>query len=246
MEPLKTTGIVIRTSHGKNSSLALSVLSPDMGKISVWARGARSHKNPMHSACTLLSYGEFILLPRGEMYSLTAASPIRSFYHLREDVEKLSFAVYFAELAGLVSGEGTEAEEAVRLLLNTLHYLEQDLKEPTDLKVMYELRLMCAAGFMPHTENCMLCGDEDAAVFSPAEGGLLCTDCSHLHPLSPGALSLLCGYVNKGLKASLDATGGAAADELATSVEQFVRHHTELVPRSLEYLHKIRNISVNE
>lgn len=242
MEPLKTTGIVIRTSRGKNSSLALSVLSPDLGKISVWARGARSWKNPMHSGCTLLSYGEFVLLPRGEMYSLTSASPIRTFYHLRENVEKLSYAVYFAELAGLVSEEGTEAAETVRLLLNTLHYLEQDRKDPPDLKVMYELRLMCAAGFMPHTAGCMLCGREDAAVFSPEAGGLLCTACSPRRALSKAALSLLRGYVEKGLKTALDAHGGEAAAELAGPVEAFVRHHTELVPRSLEYLHRIRNI----
>lgn len=246
MEPLKTTGIVIRTSQGKENSLALTVLSPDMGKISIWARGARSPKNPMHSACTLLSYGEFILLPRGEMYSLTAASAIHSFYHLREDVEKLSLAVYFADLAGLISGEGTEAEEIVRLLLNSLHYLENDLKDPIDLKVLYELKLMCAAGFMPHTEGCMRCGEENATIFSPAEGGLLCAGCSHLRPLSKGAHSLLCGYVVKGLKTCLDATGGDAARELATPIEQFVCHHTELVPRSLEYLHKIQNISINE
>ncbi|MBQ7033421.1 MAG: DNA repair protein RecO [Clostridia bacterium] len=242
MEPLKTTGIVIRTSQGKNSSLALSVLSPDLGKISVWARGARSWKNPMHSGCTLLSYGEFILLPRGEMYSLSSATPIRSFYHLRENVEKLSYAVYFAEMAGLVSEEGTEAGETVRLLLNTLHYLEQDLKDPQDLKVMFELRLMCTAGFMPHTEGCMLCGCDDAPVFSPEAGGLLCTACSPHRPLSPAALSLFRGYVEKGLKTALDAKGGDAATELAGAVERFVRHHTELVPRSLEYLHRIRNI----
>ncbi len=245
MEPLKTTGIVIRTNRGKNSSLALTVLSPDMGKISVWARGAQSHKNPMHTGCTLLSYGEFILLPRGEMYSLTAASPLRSFYHLREDVEKLSFAVYFAELAGLMFGEGMEAEEAVRLLLNTLHYLEQDLKDPLDLKVLYEIRLMCAAGFMPHTESCIQCGREDAAAFSPQAGGLICSACAPLRPLSSAALSLLRGYVEKGLKTALDYDGSVVAKELADPIERFVRHHTELAPRSLEYLHRIRNIVIS-
>ncbi len=242
MEPLKTTGIVIRTSRAKNSSLALSVLSPDLGKIGVWARGAQSQKNPMHSGCTLLSYGEFILLPRGEMYTLTSASPIRSFYHLREDVEKLSYAVYFADLAGLMFGEGTESEAAVRLLLNTLHYLEQDLKSPEDLKVLYELRLMSVAGFMPYTESCMSCGRENPSVFSPEAGGLMCTTCSPSPPLSSAARSLLCGYLSKSLKTALDTDGSAVAEELARPVERFVRHHTELAPKSLEYLHKIRNI----
>ena len=242
MEPIRTTGIVLRTANGKNSSLALTVLSPDMGKISVWARGAKSQKNPMHSGCTLLSYGEFILLPRGEMYSLSSATAIHTFYHLREDVEKLSYAVYFGELAGLLFEEGTEAAEAVRLLLNTLHYLEQDLKSPRDLKVLFELRLMLLAGFMPHTQNCIRCGTESAFAFSPELGGLVCSRCSALPPLSPASLALLKGYVAKGLKTALDFSGEKAAEELEPLVEHFVLHHTELHPKSLAYLHRIRNI----
>ncbi len=242
MEPLKTTGIVIRTASGKNSSLALTVLSPELGKIRIWARGARSQKNPMHSGCTLLSYGEFIVLPRGEMYSLTAASPIRTFYHLREDVEKLSYAVYFGELAGLLFEEGTDAKEAVRLLLNTLHYLEQDLKAPPDLKVLYEIRLMCAAGFMPHTSDCVRCGAAHPAAFSAQDGGLVCGACRPLPPLSPAALALLRGYTEKGLKTALDFSGGQAAEELAPFIERFVTDKAELVPKSLTYLHRIRNI----
>ncbi len=242
MEPLKTTGIVLRASRAKNSSLALSVLSPDLGKISIWARGAQSPKNPMHHGCTLLSYGEFVLLPRGEMYSLSSASPIHSFYRLREDVEKLSYAVYFAELGGLLFGEGTDASEAVRLLLNTLHYLEQDLKAPLDLKVLYEIRLMQAAGFSPHTDGCIHCGAENTVAFSPEAGGLLCSACSALPPLSRAAHALLCGYAEKNLKTALDHTGGDAAAELAPLCEHFVRHHTELNPKSLAYLHNIQNI----
>ncbi len=242
MEPLKTTGIVLRASRAKNSSLALSVLSPELGKISIWARGAQSPKNPMHQGCTLLSYGEFVLLPRGEMYSLSSAAPITSFYHLREDVEKLSYAVYFSELAGLLFAEGTDASEAVRLLLNTLYYLENDLKAPLDLKVLYEIRLMCVAGFAPHTDGCVRCGAENVISFSPMHGGLLCEGCSASPPLSPAARTLLCGYAEKSLKTALDHVGGDAALELAPLAEAFVRHHTELTPKSLEYLHKIQNI----
>lgn len=242
MEPLKTTGVVLRTTRAKNSSLALSVLTPDLGRISVWAKGAYSPKNPMHSGCTLLSYGEFVLLARGEMYTLCSAAPIRSFYHLREDVEKLSYGVYFGELAGLLFEEGTEAEEAVRLLLNTLHYLEVGEKSPRDLKMLFELRIMIAAGFAPHLDGCVHCGNESAAAFSPGEGGLLCADCSPLRPLPPDALSVLRGYAEKNLKTALDFSGDNVADVLGPICEQFVRHHTDMYPKSLEYLHRLENI----
>ena len=245
MEPLKTTGVVLRTTRAKNSSLALSVLTKDLGRISVWARGARNPKHPMHAAETVLSYSEFVLLKRGEMYLLTAVSPIRSFYHIREDVEKLAYGVYFADLAGLLFAEGTEAEEALRLLLNTLHYLETGEKSLRDLKMMFELRIRIAAGFAPYLDGCMHCGNENAAAFSPGEGGLLCEACSPLHPLAPEALMVLRAYAEKNLKTALDFSGEPVADILEPLCEQFVRHHTDTYPKTLEYLHRLRHM-VNE
>ena len=241
MEPLKTVGVVLRTTRAKNSSLALTILTKDLGRISVWAKGAYSPKNPMHSATTLLSYGEFVLLPRGEMYLLTAASQIPFFYHLREDVEKLSFGVYFAELCGILFEEGTEAEEAVRILLNALHYLEQGEKSLRDLKMLFELRIMAAAGFAPYLDGCMHCGSTEAAAFSPKEGGLLCDACTPLPPLSQNALTVLRGYTEKNLKTALDFDGESVADVLGPLCEQFVRLHTDTYPKSLEYLYRLWN-----
>ncbi len=241
MEPLKTTGVVLKATKSKNSSLALSVLSPDLGKISIWARGVRGGKNTQRSGCALLTYSEFVLLKRGEMYTLIEATPLHMFYHLREDVLKLAYGVYFAELAGLLFQEGMECAEGVRLLLNTLHYLEKDLKDPQDLKVLYEIRIMCAAGFMPFTDGCVLCGNADAAAFSPKEGGLVCRDCSPLRPLPKEALALLRGYTTVNLKQALEYPGTSAAQMLADPIEQFVRHHTDLFPKSLEYLYRLKN-----
>ncbi len=79
MEPVKTTGIVLKVTKCKNSSLALSVLSPELGKISVWARGVRGGKNTQRSGCVLLTYSEFVLQKRGDMYSLYSACPIKTF-----------------------------------------------------------------------------------------------------------------------------------------------------------------------
>ncbi len=241
MNDVKTTGVVLKVTKCKNSSLALSVLSPELGKISVWARGVRFGKNTQRSGCVLLTYSEFVLRKRGDMYTLIAACPIRTFYHLREDVVKLSYGVYFGELAGLLYGEGVEAKAPVRLLLNSLHYLENDLKDPLDLKVMYELRLMSAAGFTPFVDACMECGNEEAFAFSPAEGGLLCRSCSPLLPLPKSAVSLLRGYVKCTLKSCLSHNGKAAAKILEPAVEQFIRYHTDLTPKTLTYLHRIRN-----
>lgn len=239
MGPLKTTGVVLGTHRAKNSSLVLTVLTPDLGKIRVWGRGVCNPKNPSHCVCNPFTYGEFVLFPRGEMYTLSAGEILSPFYHLRESIEKLSYGVYFLDLAGILCSEGVEAEEGLRLLLNTLHYLEKGLKDPKDLKLLFEIRMMAAAGFAPYLDGCLHCGREDAAVFSPEEGGLLCSTCSPRPGLSPAALSLLHGYAEKGLKTALDHTGGPETEQLAPLMESFVRHQLDFSPKSLEYLHRI-------
>lgn len=242
MEPLKTTGIVLRTVQ-TGSSRVLTVLTPSLGKISIWARGVRSSKNPMYAGCAVLCYSEFILLPRRDMYSLTGCSLLQSFYHLREDVVKLSYAAYFAELARIVTSEGVDASSLLRILLNTLYYLEEGKKDARDLKMLYELRLLSTVGFMPCTTQCILCGAEDAPFFSTARGGLVCKNCGgNGHALSAAARSVLHGYVHQPLRKALDLDATPVLPELSAPVESFLRHQIEMEPKSLEYLNRIRNI----
>ncbi len=242
MEPFKTTGLVLRTSAPSESSQVLTVLTPDRGKISIWARGIKSTKNPMRAGCAVLCYSEFILLPRPGMYSLTGCTLLQSFYHLREDIEKLSYAAYFAELSALVTKEGIEAEAPLRLLLNTLHYLEHNKKTAADLKILYELRLLSAVGFMPCTIGCIHCGNPKAYILSPKSGGLVCSACGEGRPLSPPAAHVLHAYTCGPLKAALDFNGQSFVSELAAPVEAFMRYHLDAQPKSLAYLNRMQNI----
>ncbi len=242
MEPIKTTGLVLRTSSPTESSQALTVLTPDYGKISIWARGIKSAKNPMRAGCGVFCYSEFILLPRPNMYSLTGCTLLEGFYPLREDVEKLSYAVYFAELCELSAKEGIEAREVLRLLLNALHYLAHDKKSAEDLKILFELRLLSAIGYMPCTIGCVLCGTPEARILSPKSGGLVCAACGKGQPLSAAAVHVLHAYTCGPLKPALDFDGQSVKDELAAPVEAFLRYHIEGQPKSLAYLKRMQNI----
>ncbi len=241
MNPLKTNGLILRTADSKNSSQVLTVLTPDLGKIHVWARGVRSHKNPMHAGAGLFCYSELVLLPRPGMYTLTGCTLLHSYYYLREDVERLSYAIYFAELAGIVIKEGMEADAPLRLLLNCLHYLEKGKKDPADLKMLYELRLLSLIGLRPHTKNCIRCGSKEIVAFSVADGGTLCAACGGTS-LSRADLAVLQGYVEGGLRAALEFNGERQVPILAPLAEEFVRYHIETELKSLEYLNRIRNI----
>ncbi|MBQ1436248.1 MAG: recombination protein O N-terminal domain-containing protein, partial [Clostridia bacterium] len=53
---IETDGLVIREYPKGERDKLLIVLTPEMGRISVWARGARSPKSPLLSVSQLLSY----------------------------------------------------------------------------------------------------------------------------------------------------------------------------------------------
>lgn len=237
---IKTTGIVIKSINVGDYNKMLNVLSPELGKISVWAIGVRSAKNKNSGGCALLSYNEFILKQKGDTYTLTECTVLESFYYLRESVEKLAYSMYFAELAGLVCDEGLGAEDILKLLLNSLYYLEHNKKDPADLKVMFEMRLMCCSGFMPVVSDCAVCGG-DPVWFESAKGGMVCDDCKsgsakHISPEALGAMNLYC---TANLKSALEYDGKTISEELSPISEDYAAMYIGKIPKTLAYLKSV-------
>ena len=91
-----TRGLVLRETLTKESDKILTVLTADLGKIPVIAKGARSRRSKYAAAAELLAYSEMTLSQKGEWYYLTEGSTIELFEGLRTDFEKLALASYFA------------------------------------------------------------------------------------------------------------------------------------------------------
>ena len=120
-------------------------------------------------------------LPPKGLY-LDSAEPIRIFYRLRESLSRLSLAMYFSELVRLSVREHQTPEEncfVMRLMLNTLHYLENGERSEALLKSIFELRLMTELGMMPDLLMCRSCCVflPKRLYFSVEEGCFFCADC---------------------------------------------------------------------
>ena len=72
---------------------SLTLLCEGIGKISVWARGAKRVKSPLLAACSMFVLGSYSFVKKGERISVTSAQPEETFFGLRTDVEGLSLAV---------------------------------------------------------------------------------------------------------------------------------------------------------
>lgn len=192
-------GIVLRESDSKESDKILTVLTSEMGRISVVAKGARSRRSKVSAATQLLTYSEMVLSESHGWQYLTEASTIELFDGVRCDIELLSLGSYFAELVDYVTGDETEADALLSLLLNALYALGTLRRPQALVKAAFELRLMALIGFEPLLDGCCACGaSENAESVLDLHGGtLLCRSCAsggRVAPLSAGALQA-CRYV---------------------------------------------------
>lgn len=176
-----TRGIVIRAKTVGDDRL-LTLLTEDCGVISATARGAAKPRSAMASASEQFCYGRMTLFRYRDHTALDAVDLEQSFFALRADLTALALACYIAELCGELCPREEQAEEYLRLLLNTLHLLSKKKRPVWQLKPLFELRLLTMAGFMPDLTGCAGCGvyeREDGAdfFFSAGQGALYCPDC---------------------------------------------------------------------
>lgn len=189
-----TTGLVLRQTATRETDLILTVLTPDLGRISVIAKGARSKKSKVSAACQLLTYSEMTLTERGEWYYLGEASTVALFDGVRQDIVLLSLGSYFAELCEAICTPEA-APELLRLLLNALYALSELHKDPAVVKPAFTFRLMALSGFEPYCDGCAVCGKPpEKPVLDAVQGVVHCADCKTgglSLPLTAGALEAL-------------------------------------------------------
>lgn len=177
----KTKGIITKINEYSDNDLILNIYTYDFGLVNVFAKGAKNTKSKNLSATNLFVLAEFELYKSKKWYKLNSIDVIESFYFIREDIEKLSYASYFGELINSVSAVDKPDQKNFKLLTEALTALKVYNKKL--IKVAYEYTLLKNIGLEPQLFYCLNCDKKlgyDKNVFSVSDGGLYCTDCSHV------------------------------------------------------------------
>lgn len=186
---MTTDALIIRENNNiGESDRFVTALTRELGVVRASARGARNMKSRNASATQLLSYSRLTLHRGRDKYIVQDAQPIAVFFELRSDIEKITLAQYFCELAGVLAPQEEPAEDFLRLTLNSLHFLAGKQRDPRLIKAVLELRMLGLAGFMPDLIACSSCGafENEIMWFLPREGSLICGECSPEQPLEGG------------------------------------------------------------
>lgn len=181
---IKTKGIVIGVANSSDNDKVLTVLTPDLGKITVFSKGAKKTKNTLLNCTEYLAFSDMIIFKSpNDTYSLNSAEIIELFYNVRIDVEKLLYVSTITKIIYDVTQENQSSEQVLQLLLNTIYILSETDKNLDLILLTFELRLLALIGFLPKISKCVSCDekvtiDMDKFYFSIRDDGIKCSACA--------------------------------------------------------------------
>lgn len=247
-----TQGVVLRETETKESDKILTLLTPDRGKVSVIARGAR-RKSCKFAACAQpLAYSEWTLYQKGDWHYANDGSTIELFNGLRNDLEAMALGFYFAELTEGVTTEGIPAAELLRHLLNGLYALSTLHKPPALVKAAFELKLLCLAGYEPLADSCAYCGcpEPEQPLLDVVQGVLRCRKCGAREstlsmPLCRDSLAALRHIIYGDPKRLYSFTlGPDALRRLSGAAEAFTAAQLERGFRTLDFYKSLQTVEM--
>lgn len=183
---IKTKGIVLGVANSSDNDKVLTILTPDLGRISVFCKGAKKTKSALLNATEYLAFSEIIIYKSvNDNYSINAAEVIEVFYNLRTDIEKLNYATTISKIIYDVTQENEPAAPILQLFLNTLYVLSETDKNKDLVFSIFQIRLLAMIGFLPNVARCVSCDEPmveemNDFYFSIKDDGVKCEVCQRM------------------------------------------------------------------
>lgn len=180
MGVVSTEGLVLRYADYKEADRVVVLLTPEMGKLTVSARGARKPKSRLLAGAQLFCHADYQLFQLNETYTMSQVDLRKSFFNIRNDVNKFAYATYIMNLTEEAVSPNEKAQKIYHLVIDALTFLANSEINTQDVVHAFEIKLIDILGYRPVLMNCCLCGsscDNFKLGFSIADGGLICENC---------------------------------------------------------------------
>jgi len=192
-----TPAIVLRQRKLGDADKILTLYTARRGKVDAVAKGVRKARSRLAGHVEPLTHATFMLARGKTLDIVTQVQTIESFRSLRDDLDRLSRAVYACELLDQFTEPQEEHFDLYRLLLDTLRRIAT--RDEIDMPLRYfEMALLDEMGYRPELEDCVGCRRPLAAemnYWNAGAGGVACPLCraaeATLRAISPNALKVL-------------------------------------------------------
>ena len=200
-----TTAIVLRTVDFSETSLVVTLLTKDLGRVSALAKGARRLKGPFEGSLDLLSVCQIVLIakPGDNLDLLTESKLRRRFRGGERSLSRTNAGFYIAETLRYWLDDDEPHEELFELTLAALGMIDGSGPVAETL-LAYDCQCLRLLGHAPSTRRCTVCdvklnGNRAKIAFSLEGGGVVCDSCrpsqSYLRLVNPRTIDILEGLL---------------------------------------------------
>ncbi len=178
MANIKLNGIVIAENNLGDYDKMLTILTPNYGKISCVAKGARRPQSALLAGTQLFCFAEYLMYKGTNTYHINSCETIEIFYNLRTDIDKLKYAIHINKIIQDITEENENCYKILQLFLNTLYTIAETDKDKDFVLSVFKLRLLSILGFTPRIKKCTSCNEENNLTrFSIKDNGFKCEAC---------------------------------------------------------------------
>ena len=267
MKANETRGLIVKCTDYGESDRIVTVITERMGKVRGIAKGARRSIKRFGGCLETFSLVSLLIREGRNLSYIGEGRVLKDFREIKKDIEKISYGSYMLEISDAVAldddanlAPNSEAlgepvsDTVFSLLLDAIKALAKS-REPEAEARGFEVRLLAMAGYLPSFLNCLSCGGSvlegdrkrgdvscDRALFSPARGGVLCTNCAAREgkPLN---------FISAGTLKTLDSAARGkvlftrnSLEESGRVMRDFISHHLGRRLKTLEFIDKMKGL----
>jgi DNA repair protein RecO (recombination protein O) len=164
------------------SDKVLTLFSAERGLTKAVAKGARKPGTKIAGRADVLRVNKILVASGRSLDIITQAETLESFGPLRNDLTRLSYALYYAELTSQF-GQGLveESQAFFTFLCDSLRLQARGAHDAAMLCLRFEMHLLELLGLKPEIDFCVICRctitESTIAAFDHELGGIVCTNC---------------------------------------------------------------------
>lgn len=179
MEYKNIKGIIVKETKYKENDKILTMVTADLGKINIMAKGAAKPTSKL-SSLSPLALLEFDAKALGEdMFIATGVSKLIDFFDISKDLETYAYVSYILNLANDIFLPDDPFPDLFKLLINTIYLYSKGEKNKELLKCVFELRALIISGYAIGIDECSTCGEEKIKYINLYEGECYCGECGN-------------------------------------------------------------------
>ncbi|MBI4597943.1 MAG: DNA repair protein RecO [Candidatus Omnitrophica bacterium] len=191
--------IVLRRYPFRETSVTLSCLTDQFGKLKGLVKGLRAQPNRYRSAMEPMTINRIVFYDTrtSQLHLISQCELLSPLTELQRDLDTTRLAALFLELADTVTPLEHPEPALYSLLKHSLEHLALGVGQPEGLRLHFIVRLLKLAGFHPQLTECASCQTSvsSGGFWSAREGGFLCPRCLYHDPRAEAVTPELLGVL---------------------------------------------------